>query len=1394
MTVSKQTSKNKNVAAIYPLSPMQQGMLFHTLYSPESGIYFEQFICTISGKLNVPVFQQAWQQVVERHPVLRTLFVWENRKKPLQVVRHQVKLPWIEYDWRSVSPSEQQRQVEEFLVSDRTQGFKLDQAPLMRCALLQLAENTYEFVASFHHLLVDGWSLPILFQEVFAFYEAGNRGESISLTTPRPYQDYINWLQNQDIAAAENFWRQKLQGFTAPTPLGVDQNVPGKGNFLDVKFELPSQTSATLQSFAQQHRVTLSTLVQGAWSVLLSRYSGELDVVFGATVSGRPPTLAGVESMVGLFINTLPVRVQIPEDTAIVPWLQSLQSQQVEREQYAYSPLVDIQTWSQVPGGMSLFESLVVFENYPVDAALQEPLESLDIDHVRTFEITNYPLTLVAAAQQTLSGRIIYDCDRFDAATVTRMMGHFQNVLTAIVTQPELPITQLPLISDTEKQQLISAWNANKKTYSHDFCLHQKFEQQVETTPDAVALVFGEESLTYSQLNTRANQLAHHLQSLGVKPETLVGVCVERSLDMMVAILGILKAGAAYLPLDPEYPPERLEFMLDDSQVSVLLTQAKWLESLPVTAVKTICLDKDWADIQQQSLENPVGQATSESLAYVIYTSGSTGKPKGVLVNHSNVTRLFAATQDWFNFDARDVWTLFHSYAFDFSVWEMWGALLHGGRLVVVPFFVSRDPEEFYKLLCREGVTVLNQTPSAFRQLIWVDGSRGGAEARREEDEKMGLRWVIFGGEALDPTSLLPWFEGHGDACPQLVNMYGITETTVHVTFRPLTMADAGCSSSVIGVPIPDLQVYILDEFLQPVPVGVRGEMYVGGAGVTRGYLNRPELTAERFIDSGGEVLYKTGDLARYLADGNLEYLGRIDDQVKIRGFRIELGEIEAALNQHDMVQENVVVARPDSSGNQRLVAYIVPDALEASHVQQLLRLEQQGRFNNQLRYELPNGMTIAHLNQNETEFVYQEIFAEESYLRHGITLQDGDRIFDVGANIGMFSLFAAQQCQNPVIYAFEPIPPVFEVLRLNCELYGLNVQLFQCGLSDEVKTDEFTYYPNVSVISGRFANEDQERETIKSFLVNQKGNDTNVALSEAEIDELLTERLTHQRFTCQLNTISDVIQQQGVTQIDLLKIDAEKSELAVLAGIKAEDWPKIKQIVVEIHDIDGQLAYVTNLLQQHGFECEIEQDVVLQDTALYNIYAIRPRSPQASSTTQKTTWTSPQALINQARQHLEVQLPDYMIPSAFVLLDSLPLTTNGKLDRRALPSPDLAQNLSASFVPPQTETEQAIADIISSVLEIAKIGIHDNFFELGGHSLLATQVVSRLRQTFTIELPVQAIFNSPTIAGLAEIVIAKQLEQIDDDALSQILAEVNQLSSHEVKQQLNQGQGTVNS
>ncbi|HEX5603286.1 MAG TPA: amino acid adenylation domain-containing protein, partial [Pyrinomonadaceae bacterium] len=513
-----------------------------------------------------------------------------------------------------------------------------------------------------------------------------------------------------------------------------------------------------------------------------------------------------------------------------------------------------------------------------------------------------------------------YNTDLFEAETIKQMAAHFRVLLGAIIARPHAPISALPIMSDTERVELLRNLRG-AADYKPARCLHDLFEQQVQKTPDAVAVSCDGERLTYKELNARANQLARHLQTLGVGPETLAGICLERSIAMVVGLLGILKAGAAYVPLDPEYPRERIAFMLEDAAVTVLLTQERLRDSLPEHSAPVLCIDSDWPQISEQDTDPVTTAVTPQNLAYVIYTSGSTGKPKGCSVTHANVARLFAATEAEFHFDEQDVWTLFHSYAFDFSVWEIWGALLYGGKLVIVPYLVSRAPEKFYDLLCDEGVTVLNQTPSAFRQLSRI------AENGRLNDK---LRLVIFGGEALEVASLRDWFTRHPDH-PQLVNMYGITETTVHVTLRRVVAADVGVrQGSPIGNALTDLDLYVLDDCMQLVPTGIAGEMYVGGAGLARGYLNRAELTAERFVPDPystepGARLYKTGDRARYLLNGQLEFLGRNDFQVKLRGFRIELGEIEAALAQHPSVKDAVVIAREDSPGHKRLVAYVIP-------------------------------------------------------------------------------------------------------------------------------------------------------------------------------------------------------------------------------------------------------------------------------------------------------------------------------------------------------------------------------------------------------------------------------------------------------------------------------------
>jgi amino acid adenylation domain-containing protein len=914
-------NKTKDIEAIYPLSPMQQGMLFHRLYQPESKIYFEQFRFTLHGDLNKSAFEQAWQQVVQRHSALRTLFVWKNRKQPVQVVRKQVDITWINRDLRLLSTEEQQTQINSFLNIDREQNFELDKVPLMRFVLFRLADETYHFVWSFHHILLDGWSWPILFKEIFAFYESITNNQPLYLAPTRSYRDYINWLQQQDLSSAEEFWQRTLEGFTATTPLVVEQAVGQIAHQQQTTYirhqHLSIEATAKLKSFAQQHHLTLSTLVQAAWALLLSRYSGESDVVFGATVSGRPHNLSGVESMVGLFINTLPVRIKIPETADLLPWLVQLQQEHIEREQYSYSSLVDIQGASEIPRNQPLFESIVVFENYPVNTTLQALPGNLRIGDRQALGETNYPLTVVAIPGEELVIKINYDRNRFDADTIDRMIGHLLTLLQEIVNLPHRSAGELPLLTPAEQDLLLVEWNATQAAHPINHCIHQLFEQQVEKTPDAQAVVYDNQQLTYRELNQRANQLAHHLQRLGVKPDAPVGICLERSLEAAVAILATLKAGGACVPLDPTYPPERLAFMLGDTCATVVLTQAS-LKSLlhGKFAHHLIVLDDNWDEIGDELELNPQFELKADNLAYIIYTSGSTGTPKGTLVPHRSLTNLIEHHQEKM---ATGVGVLqFASLSFDVSYHEMFAAWGLGGTLYMIGEGDRKDLDKLIQLLAQKPIAKVFLPVTLWQQLAEIYGE--------EEHLFQNIREAIACGEQLQITQPMIKLFQLLENC-RLYNFYGPTEADLVTAYTFSNQPEEWPIYPPIGKPPINVQVYLLDRNRQPVPIGVPGELYVSGDGLARGYLNRPDLTEQKFVPNPfyNSKLYKTGDLAKYLPDGNIEFLGRIDDLVKVRGFRVELGEVEAVLSKHPQINQAVAKVFGQSAREKYLVAYFVP-------------------------------------------------------------------------------------------------------------------------------------------------------------------------------------------------------------------------------------------------------------------------------------------------------------------------------------------------------------------------------------------------------------------------------------------------------------------------------------
>lgn len=908
----------KNLEDLYELSPMQQGILFHALYDSGLGVYCEQFSCTLEGELNVSAFKHVWQRVLNLYPVLRTFFIWQRYDKPLQAVLQQVKLPWEQHDWRGLSPTEQEGQLEAFLQADRVRGFDLSRAPLMRLTLIRTSDHVYRFLWSFHQLLLDGWSTALVLKEVFALYEALEQGQDVSPRQSRPYRDYIAWLQQQDLAKAEKFWRQALEGFTAPTSLAVDRlSKRGWGleeNSSEQQIRLSMETTAALQSLARRYRLTLNTLVQGAWALLLSRYSGEEDVTFGVVVSGRPTALEGVESMVGLFINTLPLRVPVPPNAVLLPWLRALQAQQVEGRQYEYSPLVQIHEWSEVPRGQPLFQSILVFENYPMDTALQERCGKVEIRHIRSAGKTHYPLTLVAEPGTELALLINYDSPRFDASTISRMLEHLRTLLEGMVANPQQRLIDIPLLTAVERHQLLVAWNDTRADFPSGMCVHQLFEAQVARKPTAVAAVYGSEQLTYSELNQQANQLAHHLQALGVGPEVRVGICVEHSLEMVVGLLGIFKAGGAYVALDPTYPKERLAFMLEDTQVPVILTQQRLLATLPKHGGQVVCLDADWASIAQKSEDSPASEVRANNLAYVLYTSGSTGKPKGVMIDHRSLVNYVC----WFNRSLGDTvqsLPMISRLTFDASLKQIFARLARGEEVWILPSDLMAQPLRLLQVLNTRTKVGFNCVPSLWTAML--DTMQPGRAAETEH-----LTCLFISGEHLTKELVNRSFVAFPHL--QIWNLYGPTETTANASCARIVSEN----NVTIGHPIANTQIYLLDTHLHLVPIGVPGELYIGGVGVGRGYLHQPELTAERFVphpfsDEPGARLYRTGDLARYLPDGTIELQGRLDHQVKIRGYRVELGEIEAVLSGHPAVRESAVTVREDTPGEKCLVAYI---------------------------------------------------------------------------------------------------------------------------------------------------------------------------------------------------------------------------------------------------------------------------------------------------------------------------------------------------------------------------------------------------------------------------------------------------------------------------------------
>ncbi|CAG0992339.1 nonribosomal peptide synthetase DhbF [Myxococcaceae bacterium] len=1068
-----------DIEDIYPLTPMQEGMLFHSLLNPGSGVYVMQDRFLLQGALDVAAFREAWRAVVGEQVILRTAYLWEEDTRPHQMVHARLELPLDYHDWRGLDGGEQGRRIEAMLEEELRQGVDLGKPPLFRIRLVALRDETHLFEFSHHHSLLDDWSASSLLADFYAHYEEITQHRELSRRPHPPYRNYIAWLQAQDPAAAEAYWRQELRGFRAPTPLMADRPprelAADEIEVADLVVKLSAADTAALCALAQQHQLTPNTFVQGSWGLLLSHYSGQEDVLFGVTVVGRPPHLAGMESMVGLFINGLPLRVGIDLGSPLLAWLRQIFDKNLEMREYEYSPLVQIQEWSELPRGQQLFFSLITYENAPVDDVFKQGNLKFQVADSHARVHTNYPLTLVILPGAEFSLRLSYDRRRFDEATVAAMLGHFQTLLEGMIHRPDCRVGELAWLTAGERRQILEEWNRTGHPYPEPRDLVARFERQAEETPESIAVACGGERLSYAELNTRANRMAHVLAGSGIGPDVIVALLDDRGAEFLTMMLAVFKAGGAYLPLEPAHPNARLTQVLEESGVRFVLAgtdyQARGQAVVEACAKPPALLHPDMLALGAARAENPPPRHSGRNLAFIIFTSGSTGTPKGAMVEFQGMYNNLITKVPVLGLTGADTIAQTASQCFDISVWQFLTALTCGARVEVFPDAVTHDPYALLRRLEEREVTVLEAVPSMIRALL--DAADEGMALPR-------LRWLLPCGEVFPPELCRRWMARFPQV--RLLNAYGPAECSDDVSYHPITEPPtAGNPCVPVGRPVDNTRIYLLNRWLEPVPVGVPGEICVAGVQVGRGYLNRPAITAGVFIPDPfgepGERLYRTGDLARYRADGVLEFLGRADYQVKIRGFRIELGEIEARLSEHPAVKAVAAIVRDTARGDKELVAYVEGAPGEAP----------------------------------------------------------------------------------------------------------------------------------------------------------------------------------------------------------------ERGEL---------------------------------------------------------------------------------------REFLKEVLPDYMVPPVFVFPERLPVTDNGKVDRKNLPVPDLAEQVAEHYTAPRDPTEERLARVWGEALGLSRIGVHDNFFELGGHSLLAVKLLAKLREEFQIDLSLRSLFDCPTVAAQANLLATGGWRDLPDEEAVDLAAE----------------------
>jgi amino acid adenylation domain-containing protein len=1493
--VVRETIPRRSSNGPVPLSFAQQRLWFLDQLAPGNPFYNVPAATRFRFQLDVRVLERALSEIIHRHEGLRTRFVLAGRD-PVQRVEEAtaLKLPVVELS--ALASAEREQEVLRLATEEAQAPFDLEHGPLLRARLLRLGAEDWVFLLTLHHIVCDGWSLGIFFQELAALYEA------FALDRPSPldelpiqYADYALWqrasLKGPLLEEQLTYWRAQLRGLPV-LRLPTDRPRPAIQRYRGAHhtFTLPLPLASGLRSLAAREGATLFMVMLAAFEALLARYCRQEDMVVGAPIAGRGR--AEIEPLIGFFVNSLVLRTDLSGDPTFRELLARVRRTALDaytHQDLPFEMLVEELQPEREASRNPLFQVTLQLLNQPTIAqaddssAVQAPQRGTAI-----FDLAG----TIVESQGALAGSFEYDTDLFDAETIARFSGHYRTLLEAIVADDELPLSRLPLLADGERRRLLVDSTSGRREYAGEATIDALFAAQARATPDAVAVRTIDGSRTYRELDADVEQLARRLRAAGVRPGTLVAVCLERSVDLVVALLGVLRAGGAYVPLDPDYPRDRIAFMLGDCAPPLLLSSKQLLDRLPEELPALILLD----ELPPANEEGVSTASTAEpdGLAYVMYTSGSTGRPKGVMIPHRALTNHMRWMQETFPLGADDRVLQRTPFSFDASVWEFFAPLLAGAQLVLAAPERHQAGDDVVRAVAENGITVLQLVPSLLRLVLAEPGLETCTSLRR----------VFCGGEGL-PVRLVQEHRALVDA--ELVNLYGPTEACIDATFHRCG-PDEGEGFAPIGRPIANVRAYVLDEQLEPVPIGVPGELFLAGDALAHGYWNRPALTAERFVPdpfdgSGDARIYRTGDLVRRRADGELEFLGRVDDQVKLRGYRIELGEIESLLREHPEVRDSAVVVREVGVGDRRLVAYLVQAAGDGTEpaVRSSLAAEQIAQwrdvYDDAIYHALePGGSADPTFNTVGWNSSYTGLPLPEEDMREWV---DGTverilrlrprRVLEIGCGTGLLLFRVAPHCERYVGTDFSgatlryvaaqiarrrrDLPPVELVETEADDLARFPDHAFDTVVLNSV----VQYFPSVEylfrvleeatrvVAPGGFVFVGDVRSLplLRAFHTSVELAGARGSLPVTRLRRRVEQRLLHEkelvlgpdlfemlpelvpvigevrvepksgrkaneltlfRYDVTLRLGKRPREQEGlrlewerdVRSLDAFRrlLDEEAPAAVVVAGVpnarvapqaaaavvvaRSDAPPLVRDLRERVHHaavagVDPE--ELSALAAGRPYEVELRFTSGRTDGALDVLVRRRGEAgsfPMARSPRQAPRDCANDPLRERRAQHLESdvrrslaeRLPDYMLPSAYVFLDALPLIPNGKVDRAALPAPGTHRpELDAPFVAPRTPAEVLLASLWSEVLGLQEIGVHDNFFtELGGHSLLATQLVSRVREAFRVDLPLARLFEAPTVAELAAAIDRAGGGLGDESVLATALAELEGLSEEETR------------